>query len=95
MTGHHPRYPGTQPPPRGLDYRVARLGERLAGGPLGELGVHVDVHGDVVLLSGTVPTTECRDAVLNLAREELAGIDVHSDVCVADAGAPDHAEELS
>ncbi|MFI2433537.1 BON domain-containing protein [Streptomyces sp. NPDC018693] len=94
MTGHGTRHPRGAPTAGNLDYRAARLGDRLAEGPLGELGVRIDVHGDAVLLSGTVPTTQCRDALLTLAHDELAGVAVHSDIAVADVSAPDHAEEL-
>ncbi|WP_367318948.1 BON domain-containing protein [Streptomyces sp. HUAS ZL42] len=78
-----------------LDYRVAHLGERLAAGPLGELGVRVELRGEAVLLTGTVPSAQCRDDVLRLAREALAGSPVHCDIAVAETSAPDHAEELT
>jgi hypothetical protein len=78
-----------------LDYRVAHLCDRLAAGPLGELGVRVEVRGEAVLLTGTVPTAQCRDDVLRIARESLEGTRVHCDLVVADTSAPDHAEELT
>ena len=86
------------PPPTGaanLDYRVAHLAEHLAAGPLGELGVRVELRGDAVLLTGTVPSTQCRDEILDRAREELAGHPVHSDILVAGTSSPDHGEDLT
>ncbi|MEV0222590.1 BON domain-containing protein [Streptomyces sp. NPDC050704] len=77
-----------------LDYRVAHLADHLAAGPLGELGVRVEIRGEAVLLTGTVPSAQCRDDVLRLARAELAGHPVHSDVLVADNSSPDRAEDL-
>ncbi|MEU3295559.1 hypothetical protein ABZ722_24750 [Streptomyces longwoodensis] len=82
-------------PAEPLDYRVARLGEALAAGPLGELGVRLDVRGGTVLVEGTVPSARCRDDLCGLVRGELADVPVHCDILVADASAPDHAEEVS
>ncbi|MBC2905559.1 BON domain-containing protein [Streptomyces cupreus] len=77
-----------------LDYRVAHLTDHLAAGPLGELGVRIEIRGEAVLLTGTVPSAHCRDEVVRLAREELPDHPVHFDLVVADASAPDHAEDL-
>ncbi|WP_031482309.1 BON domain-containing protein [Streptomyces bicolor] len=77
-----------------LDYRVAHLAEHLAAGDLGELGVRIEIRGAAVLLTGTVPSEQCRDDVLRMAREELPGTPVHCDIVVADTAAPDHAEEV-
>ncbi len=78
-----------------LDYRLAHLSERLAAGDLGELGVRAEIRGQAVLLTGTVPSAQCRDEVLRVAREALEGTPVHCDLVVADTSAPDHAEELT
>ncbi|GGZ05675.1 BON domain-containing protein [Streptomyces olivaceoviridis] len=89
----------TSPPPPSaagsLDYRVAHLAEHLASGDLGELGVRLDLRGDAVLLTGTVPSTQCRDDILRMAREELAGHPVHSDLRIAGTSSPDHGEDLT
>lgn len=77
------------------EYRIAHLQERLAAGDLGELGMRVEHRGDRVTVTGTVPTAQCRDTVLRLVDEALAGLPVHTDVVVADATAPDHPEELT
>ncbi|MGN9758229.1 BON domain-containing protein [Streptomyces sp. SD31] len=77
-----------------LDYRVAHLADHLAAGDLGELGVRIEIRGEAVLLTGTVPSAQCRDDVLHMARDELPGTPVHCDIVVADASAPDHAEEV-
>ncbi|MFJ7147305.1 BON domain-containing protein [Streptomyces sp. NPDC100445] len=78
-----------------LDYRVAHLAEHLASGTLGELGVRLEMRGDAVLLTGTVPSTQCRDEILRTAREELAGHPVHCDLLVAGTTSPDHGEDLT
>ncbi|MFD0395691.1 BON domain-containing protein [Streptomyces nogalater] len=53
------------------------------------------MRGDVVLLTGTVPSTQCRDDILRMAREELAGHPVHSDLLIAGTSSPDHGEDLT
>ncbi|NEA49585.1 hypothetical protein [Streptomyces sp. SID10815] len=78
-----------------LEYRVAHLRERIAAGPLGELGVRLEVRGEAVLLTGTVPSAHCRDDICDLVGSELAGHQVHCDIVVADATIPDHAEDLA
>jgi hypothetical protein len=78
-----------------LEYRVARLKERIAAGPQAELGVRLEVRGDAVLLTGTVPTAHCRDEICRTVDEELTGHQVHCDVVVADASSPDRAEDLA
>ncbi|AYN37987.1 BON domain-containing protein [Streptomyces dangxiongensis] len=88
----------TSPPPPtagNLDYRVAHLAEHLASGNLGELGVRLEMRGEAVLLTGTVPSTQCRDEILRLARAELAGHPVHCDLLVAGTASPDHGEDLT
>ena len=95
MTDHDAVRPPQPPAAENLDYRVAHLAERLASGPLGELGVRLVTHGDAVLLTGTVPSTQCRDDILGLAREELAGHPVHCDIVVAGTSSPDHGEDLT
>ncbi|MBL1104150.1 BON domain-containing protein [Streptomyces sp. 5-8] len=89
----------TSPPPPptagNLDYLVAHLADHLASGDLGELGVRLELRGDAVLLTGTVPSTRCRDDILRMAREELAGHPVHSDLLIAGTSSPDHGEDLT
>jgi hypothetical protein len=77
-----------------VEYRVAHLRERLAAEELGELGVRVEVRGQTVVITGTVPSAGCRDILLRTARQELAGLAVHSDVVIAENTSPDHAEDL-
>ncbi|MFG2555822.1 hypothetical protein [Streptomyces sp. NPDC048581] len=90
---------GARPAPatggaQNLDYRVAHLADDLAAGDLGELGVQIEIRGEAVLLTGTVPSVQSRDDVFRTAREELPGTPVHCDIVVADSSAPDHAEEV-
>lgn len=80
--------------PENVEYRVAHLQDRLAAEELGELGVRAEVRAGAIALTGTVPSAQCREIVLRIAREELAGLTVHADVVVADTTRPDHAEEL-
>ncbi|MFE9773206.1 hypothetical protein ACFYOV_16305 [Streptomyces sp. NPDC005931] len=86
---------GGAPPAQSLEYRVAHLQDRLAAGELGELGVRIEVRGEHVLVTGTVPSAPCRDDVLRTVREELAGLPVHCDIVVSETSSPDHAEELA
>ncbi|KAF2782024.1 BON domain-containing protein [Streptomyces sp. OM5714] len=85
---------GSPKAPEAPEYRVAHLQERLAAEELGELGVRAEFRAGAVAVTGTVPSARCRETVLRLAREELAGLTVHTDVVVAETARPDHAEEL-
>ena len=77
------------------EYRIAHLGERLAGGDLAELGMRIESRGDSVQITGTASTAHDREAILRLAAEELPGIAVRADIALADVTAPDHPENLS
>lgn len=85
---------GARKPPN-LDYRLAHLADHLAAGPLGELGVRVELRGQAVQLTGTVPSAQYRDDICRMAGEELPGVPVHCDILVAESSSPDHAEELA
>ncbi|MEU6478676.1 hypothetical protein ABZ858_17605 [Streptomyces sp. NPDC047017] len=87
--------PGTPAAGDNLEYRVAHLRERIAGGPLGELGVRLEVRGEAVLLTGTVPSAHSRDEICDLVDAELPGHPVHCDIAVTDASCPDHVEDLA
>ncbi|MCT4353994.1 hypothetical protein M5362_12725 [Streptomyces sp. Je 1-79] len=76
------------------EYRIARLRERLAGGDTAELGVRIEMRGEAVLLSGTLPTADRRDEILRIAEAELAGIPVLADLGVANAEPPHGHEDL-
>ncbi|MFG3492190.1 hypothetical protein [Streptomyces sp. NPDC047972] len=75
-------------------YQVVRFRERLTHGEVAELGVRIEVRGEVVLLTGTLPTADRRDEILRIAEAELAGIPFHADLVVAGADPPDRLEEL-
>jgi hypothetical protein len=77
------------------EYRIAHLQERLVREEIAELGMRIESRGGAVVVSGTVPTAECRDTVVRIAEEELAGVPVRTDIVVADATAPDRPEELA
>ncbi|GAA3983346.1 BON domain-containing protein [Streptomyces sp. NBC_01352] len=85
---------GHAPATENVEYRVAHLRDRLAAEELGELGVRAEVRAGSVVVTGTVPSTQCRETVLRTVREELTGISVHTDVVVAEITSPDHAEDL-
>ncbi|MFJ6935050.1 BON domain-containing protein [Streptomyces sp. NPDC101132] len=76
-----------------LGYRMEHLRERLAHEEIAELGVRVEQHGGGVLLSGVVTTEACREAVLGLAAEELAGLPWRHDLRTARADGPAHRPE--
>ncbi|MFB7656341.1 MULTISPECIES: BON domain-containing protein [unclassified Streptomyces] len=77
-----------------IEYRVAHLHDRLAAEELGELGVRAEIRAGAVAITGTVPSERCRETLLRIALQELAGLTVHADVVVAETAGPDHAEEL-
>ncbi|MEV6199719.1 hypothetical protein AB0M64_07070 [Streptomyces sp. NPDC051771] len=79
---------------REVEYRIARLRERLAGDDVAELGVRIELRGDTVLLTGALPTAGRRDEILTLAREELDGLVVRTDLTTPSAEAPDQWERL-
>ncbi|CAL9649090.1 BON domain-containing protein [Streptomyces sp. Tu 3180] len=95
MKAHDAASAGGTPAARSPEYRVAHLQDRLASGELGELGVRIEVRGESVLVTGTVPSAQCREDVLGTVREELSGLEVHCDIVVSETSSPDHAEELS
>jgi hypothetical protein len=75
------------------EYLVARLQEAFAHDErTDELGITVSFAGDAVVLSGTVPTPQRRDAVLTVAREVLNGRGLRDEIVVADLSEP-HAME--
>ena len=77
------------------EYRIAHLQERLVREEIAELGMRIESRGGTVVVTGTAPTTECRDTIVRIAQEELAGVPVRTDIVVADATAPDRPEELA
>ncbi|MFF9197751.1 hypothetical protein ACF09L_21335 [Streptomyces sp. NPDC014779] len=80
--------------PQEIEYRIARLRERLAGDDIAELGVRIELRGDAVLLSGTLPTAGRREEILRLARQELSGLVIRTDLGTPSVDAPDHTEHL-
>ncbi|MDT0609314.1 BON domain-containing protein [Streptomyces lancefieldiae] len=89
-----PAASGTTSADGNVEYRVAHLHDRLAAEELGELGVRAEIRAGAIVITGTVPSARCRETLLRIAREELAGLTVHTDVVVAETTGPDHAEEL-
>ncbi|MEE1754729.1 hypothetical protein [Streptomyces sp. SP18CS02] len=77
------------------EYRIAHLRDRLAGEDIAELGIRIEQRGVTVMLYGTVSSAACKDEILRIAREELAGLPVREDLVVVRATAPDHPEELA
>ncbi|MEU0743593.1 BON domain-containing protein [Streptomyces sp. NPDC006134] len=89
-----PAASGAAPAGGNVEYRIAHLRDRLAAEELGELGVRAEVRAGAVAVTGTVPSAQCRETLLRIVHEELAGLTVHSDIVVAETTRPDHAEEL-
>jgi osmotically-inducible protein OsmY len=68
---------------------AARIRSRLAEDARTiELGIQVDVHGDVVVLRGQVGTARRRILIEAVARESAGGRRITNDVVVADLGRP-------
>ncbi|MFD3618781.1 hypothetical protein ACFWWT_26770 [Streptomyces sp. NPDC058676] len=82
------------PAAENVEYRVAHLRDRLAAEELGELGVRAEVRAGSVVVTGTVPSAQCRETLLWTVHDELDGLSVHTDVVVAETASPDHAEDL-
>lgn len=78
----------------GLEYRVERLRHQLTDGTLAELGLHVEVRGSAVAVSGAVASEECREQVLQVVADLMKGVTVHTDVVTTPVQAPNPAEEL-
>ncbi|MBT2470030.1 hypothetical protein J7E97_19655 [Streptomyces sp. ISL-66] len=81
--------------PERIEYRIEHLRDRLAREDIAELGVRIDTRGARAVVRGRVGDEKCRDAVLRIAGEELAGMDWYADLTVSRHGTPDHSEELS
>ena len=77
-----------------MQYRIERLRHRLAQDDPGELGLRIETRGGAVVVSGTVPDGECREAIMRLVAEELHGLRVHADIIAAQMDAAPVAEEL-
>ncbi|MFD0266474.1 BON domain-containing protein [Streptomyces sp. NPDC127106] len=88
--GHRP---AAAPAAGAVTYRIERLRERLAHDDVAELGVQIDLHGGVPVLSGTVTTPACRATVLRIAAEELAGLPWRHDVRLVSAQPPAQEQE--
>ncbi|WP_280269485.1 BON domain-containing protein [Nocardia wallacei] len=76
-------------------YLVANLRRAFAEDPrTAELGVHVTIRGDVVVLSGEVASAQCREQLQDVVREHVPKLRVHNDVRVASNAAPTDREQL-
>ncbi|MFC9897946.1 BON domain-containing protein [Nocardia sp. NPDC127579] len=77
-------------------YLVAHLRRALAEDPrTSELGVHVTIRGDVVVLDGEVSSEERKQAMETVVREQLPAARVHNDVHVTPPYPPEGSEDLS
>ena len=86
---------GGGPTPEHTEDRLARLQRRLAEGPAAQLGLRAELRGETVLITAVVPNAACREELLAAIAAELAGVPVHTDITVADAGVPERPEALS
>jgi osmotically-inducible protein OsmY len=76
-------------------YLAQRIHEALASGPTAELGVEVVVHGNQVVLSGTVGTEEQRSEVGAVAAGLAGDRPVRNDVAVVGGHADPEPEVLT
>ncbi len=77
-------------------YTVAHLRRALAEDPrTAELGVHVTIRGDVVVLGGEVSSIERKLQMEKVVREQLPHARIHNDVHVTPPCAPGAAEALA
>ncbi|QXJ26739.1 BON domain-containing protein [Actinomadura graeca] len=76
------------------EYLSAHIQERLAA-QAHELGIRVDVRGDVVHLRGEVVSEERRREVEEAARAAAEGHRICNEVSVVPVGEPDGEERLS
>jgi hypothetical protein len=78
------------------EYLASHIMERLAEDPAtAELGIRVTVGHDWLHVTGVVATPERRDEVLRVVHEEAPGLEVRSDLTVAEAVEPSDEEILS
>lgn len=84
-----------QDTPGNTEYRIAHLQERLAREGSGDMGMRLEMRGNTLLLTGTVPTATSREEILRIVEEELPDVPVRSDIVLSDHSAPDRPEELS
>ncbi len=76
-------------------YLAEHVRRALAQDPrVGELGVDVEVSGGTVVLSGTLPSPERREATTRVVRDLLPGHRVHNETRVAALPEPTDAEHL-
>ncbi|WP_024804594.1 nucleotidyltransferase family protein [Nocardia sp. BMG51109] len=76
-------------------YLVANLRRAFAEDPrTAELGVHVTIRGDVVVLSGEVTSEQRRRQLREVVHEQAPKLRVHNDVRVTSCAAPTDREQL-
>ncbi|GAA5079030.1 MULTISPECIES: BON domain-containing protein [Nocardia] len=76
-------------------YLVAHLRRALAEDPrTAELGVHVTIRGDVVVLGGEVSSEQRKQQMETVVREQLPQARIHNDVHVTRPTAPAECEDL-
>ena len=79
-----------------VEYLAERLRQRLAqDGRVNALGVEVSVRGRDVYLAGAVPTEERRQAVGQVAEEELPDHTIHNGLSVTDLSDARGTEEVA
>ena len=83
------------PPDLPDQYVAARVHQALTEDDrVHEQGIDVAVVGDALVLSGTVPSDERREAVELVAREVAPGFTVRNAVAVADLSEPETMERI-
>jgi hypothetical protein len=82
---------------RPLDEYVEAEVQRLLteDGRIAEQGLTVSRREHMLVLCGEVESTQRRDDIVRLVREQFPGVDLSVDIGLTRAGAPAEAEELS
>ena len=83
-------------PVGGIDYVRAHLEESLAtDGRVAELGLHVQVDGEELVVCGEVSTPERRDAVSTIAHEVVPQFRVRNETVLVPLAEPDDEEPVT
>ena len=78
------------------EYVVGHVEEALATDPrVNEQGLHVEVAGGKVFVTGSVSTSQRKSAVSDVVGELVPGAEVHNDASVSDFPEPAAVERLT
>lgn len=75
-------------------YLAAHIQDRLTG-EADELGIRIDIRGDILYLRGEVASGEQRRMVEDIARKAAPGLSIRNEVHVVSVHEPEGEETLS